>query len=284
MIDLKLLIKNGVHYGHETSRWNPKMEPYIWGHKDNIHLIDVSKTAMAIEKAAKFLESIVSEGKSIMLVGTKKSAQAAIESVAKELNLPYSTHRWVGGTLTNYRQVKKSVAKFLHFNDVLARSGEFSYTKKELSKISKNADRLEKNVGGIVNLAWPVGAIFIVDEKKENVVIKEAQASGVPIVAIIDTNGNPSGIDYVIPANDDSPKAISVILDYIKEFIRAGQAVAKTVQKEELTAEETSAKLLELEELSEEESKSKRKAKVAAIKPQGPASARKRMPIKKAKE
>ncbi len=202
------------------------MEQFIWGHKNNVHLISVSKTAYQLQKAAKFLESMAAEGKSILVVGTKKSAQASINKMAKELNLPYVTHRWIGGTFTNYRWIKKAVSKLLHYKDIIAKGDQSHYTKKELIKFQKNIERLEKNVGGIVNLTWPVGAVLIVDVKKEHVAVKEAVAVGVPIVGIVDTNSDPSGIDYVIPANDDVSRSVSVLIDYLTEAIKAGQATA----------------------------------------------------------
>jgi len=230
MIDLKLLIKNGVHFGHQTSRWHPKMEPYIWGYKNNIHLVDVSKTAHQLERAANFLKSVVADGKCIVWVGTKKAAQEVMQRVGKELNLPYVVHRWVGGTFSNYRQVRKSVANLLHYEDIIAKSELFPYGKKELNLFQKRADRLEKNVGGIRHLSWPVGAVVVVDVKKEHVCIKEALATGIPIVALVDTNSDPSLIDYVIPANDDAPRSIALLIEYLAEAVKQGQAVAAKPQ------------------------------------------------------
>lgn len=257
MIDLKLLIKNGVHFGHQTSRWSPKMEPYIWGSKNNIHLIDVSKTAHQLEQASKFLESIVAEGKSVLLVGTKKAAQEIMERISREYNLPFVIHRWVGGTFTNYRQVRKSVANLLYYEDIIAKSEEHQYTKKEINTFQKYVDRLIKNVGGIRKLAWPVGAVVVVDVKKEHVCVKEAHAMSIPIVAIADTNSDPSHIDYVIPANDDAPRSIEVLMNYLAEAIKRGQQQQRAAQpQEELVEVETGEPLLaQLEEETEEKDK-----------------------------
>ena len=241
MIDPKKLVKSGAHYGHKTSVWDPRMAPYIWGKKDDVYLIDVSKAAHLLEKAAKFLESIVINGKNILWVGTKKAAQSSIEKAAKELNLPFVNHRWIGGTLTNFRQVRKSVANYLHFKDIIAKSDQFNYTKKELNKFQKNIDKLEQNIGGIVNLTWPVGALVVVDVKKEHVAIKEAKTMGVPVVALVDTNCDPSLIDFVIPANDDAPRSVEVIIDYLAEAVKAGQAVATVKLEEQQLADETAA-------------------------------------------
>lgn len=227
MIDFKDLIKAGLHFGHQTARWNPKMAHYIWGNRNGIHLIDVSKTANQLEQAAQFLESIAAKGTQILLVGTKKPAQKATEATAKAVNMPYVNERWVGGTLTNYPQVKKSVTKLLHFEDVLSRAGSFNYTKKELSIFQKLAGRLQDNVGGIRALKWPVGAIVLIDVKKELTALKEAHVAKVPVVALVDTNCDPSMVDYVIPGNDDSPKSVAFVLDYLGQAIQRGMARAE---------------------------------------------------------
>ena len=234
-VDFKELVKAGVHFGHQTSRWCPKMAPYIWGYKNNVHLIDVSKTAYQLEKAAAFLEGIAAEGKSILWIGTKKPAQAIIQSMANKLEMPFVNHRWVGGTLSNRPQVRKSVTKLLHFEDVLSKSEQFPlYTKKEFNTITKVAGRLEKNVGGIRNLHWPLGALVVVDVSKERSAIKEAVAVGIPVVAIVDTNGDPSMVNYVIPGNDDAPRAIKVVLDFLAEAVEAGKATARAQGKEKV--------------------------------------------------
>lgn len=250
MIDLRLLIKNGVHFGHQTSRWSPKMAPYIWGFKNGIHLIDVSKTATQLEKAAKFLEGIAGQGRTILFVGTKKAAQGSVRKVAEDLKLPYVAHRWVGGTFTNYRQVRKAIANMMDSEEILKKSDTLNYTKKELNLLKKRTGRLENIVGGIRQLSWPVGAVVVVDVKKENVVIKEARASGIPVVALVDTNCDPSFIDYVIPANDDAPRSIELLMNYLGEAVARGQKVAAERPKSEVAFEET---LLETLYVDEEE-------------------------------
>lgn len=255
MIDLKLLIKNGVQFGHQTWRWNPKMRPYIWGQKNDVHLIDISKTAHQLEKAAQFLESIAATGKPVLWVGTKKAAQGAITQVAESLTNPCVTHRWIGGTLTNYPQVKKSVTKLLHFEDIVARSAESHYTKKELNLFNKMAERLVKNVGGIRSLTWPVGAVVVVDARKEHVAVKEAIAAGIPVVGLLDTNNDPSMINYVIPTNDDAPRAIQVILEYLAQAVQRGQSVAAARPQEEIVVENTLEKMLQQVLNAEDEDK-----------------------------
>ena len=226
MKDLKELISAGVQFGHQTWRWCPKMKPYIWGAKNSVHLIDVYKTAHQLEKAAKFLESLAAQGKSVLWVGTKKAAQDIIKQVAEQSKSPYVNHRWVGGTLTNYPQVKKSVTKLLHYEDILAKAGQHNYTKKELGLIQKMLDRLSKNVGGIRKLTWPVGALVVVDVNREHVAVHEALSANVPVIALVDTNSDPSMIDYVIPANDDAPRSIAILLEYLATAVQQGQKVA----------------------------------------------------------
>lgn len=259
MINLKKLIENSVHIGHLTWRRHPKMTPYIWGQKNRVSLIDVSKTAFKLEQAAQFLEEIAAQGKQIMLVGTKRAAQECINTTAARLKCPYVTHRWVGGTLTNFSQVKKSITKLLHFEDVLAKADQHQYTKKEFGVISKNVDRLLKNVGGIRNFNGPLGALVVIDVTKDPVAIKEAQATGIPVVALVDTNGNPSGIEYVIPGNDDVPRAVEVIVNYLAEAIERGKARAKAEQpvQEAAVAEEMIVTDLLAGEISPEEEEEK---------------------------
>lgn len=236
MIDFRQLIKAGVHFGHQKTRWCPKMAPYIWGHKNNVHLIDISKTAWQLEKAAKFLEGVAAEGKQILWVGTKKAARDIIVHAATDLKAPYVSHRWVGGTLSNHSQVKKSVTKLLHYEDVVSKAEEFPlYTKKEFNSFKKSIEKLKKSVGGIRSMAWPVGAVVIVDVCKEVSALKEAHVKGIPVVALVDTNCDPSMIDYVIPANDDAPQSIKVLIDYLAEAVARGQQVAATSEEDVAT-------------------------------------------------
>jgi small subunit ribosomal protein S2 len=252
MIDFKQLVKAGVHFGHRTSVWCPKMQPYIWGHKNNVHLIDVSKTAFQLEKAAQFLEGVASDGKSILWIGTKKAAQDSVRSAAERLNMPYVNHRWIGGTLSNYPQVKKSVTKLLHYEDVIAKdSNSTFYTKKELNKFRKSIDRLKTNIGGIINLRWPLGAVVLVDVNKESSALREAASMRIPVVALVDTNSDPSLVNYVVPGNDDAPRSVKLIIDYLEEAARRGQEVAKT--KGEAAAEDHEEEEALLATLPEEE-------------------------------
>jgi small subunit ribosomal protein S2 len=255
-INLKSLVENGLHFGHQTSRWCPKMKPYIWGQKNGVHLIDVSKTARGLEKAASFVEELARDGKSILWVGTKKPAQEVVRAAAIDLNLPYVSHRWIGGLLTNYLQVKKSVAKLLHFEDVLSKSEQFHYTKKELNLFQKVVERLKNNIGGIRKFKWPVSAVIIFDTAKESTALREANECGIPVIALVDTNSDPSGVSYVIPGNDDSPKSIKFVVDYLANAYRNGKNAAKNAApvedvEEVITTSEVEISLNRLEKSQE---------------------------------
>ncbi len=255
MIDFNQLIKAGLQFGHQTSRWCPKMEPYIWGKRGGIHLLDVSKIAYSLEKAANFLETTAAEGKSILWVGTKKPAKELVARVAQELNMPYVNHRWVGGTISNFHQVKKAVTKYLHYKDIIAKAAEnaeaFHYTKKEIGVFQKTADRMEKIVGGLKDLRMPLGAIILIDVNKEETALYEANAAGIPVIALVDSNGNPTGVDFVIPGNDDSPKGIQLILEYLAARAAKGIAHAKENAVQAVVAEDEVQEKLLLDDADE---------------------------------
>lgn len=223
MVDLKQLIDAGVHFGHKTSRWSPKMAGYIWGARNGVHLIDVSKTAFLLKRAGEVLCDLAKNGGQILLVGTKKSARESILKAGQTLNIPRVIDRWIGGTLTNNEQVRKAVTRLLHLRDVLGK-GELHVGKKELSMLTKEISRLERNVGGIIDMHYPPAALVVVDAKKEYSAIREASYLGIPIIGLVDTNTDPEGITCVIPGNDDSPRAVACIINYLTEQIAKGQA------------------------------------------------------------
>lgn len=237
MIEFRQLIQAGLHFGHQKSRWCPKMSSYIWGHRNGVHLIDVSKIAYSLEKAASFLESVAAKGETILWVGTKKSAKSLIEKTGTDLKAPYVKHRWVGGTITNYYQVKKAVTKFLHYEDIVSKAEESNYTKKERVVFQKAADRLKRTVGGLKDLTPTIGAVVLIDVKKESTALDEARAAGVPVVALVDSNSDPSGVDFVIPGNDDSPKGIKLVLDYLTEAVNRGLSKKQEAVEAEVIAE-----------------------------------------------
>jgi len=225
MIDLKKLVEAGVHFGHHSSKWHPKMKPYIWGTRNKVHLINVAKTAFLLDRAEKFLEQAASEGKQILWVGTKKTAQPIVRSVAEKLGMPFVYHRWIGGTLSNFDQVRKAITRLLHLRDAVTKSTG-RVTKKEHSVMLKEIERLEKNIGGISSMSSLPAAIVVVDAKKERAVIREANNVGIPVVCLVDTNTDPSGVSYLIPGNDDSAKSIEVIFSHLVEGAQKGKAIA----------------------------------------------------------
>lgn len=255
MIDLKELLEAGVHFGHKASRWDPKMRPFIWGVKNNVHLIDIAKTAFLLERTGKYLKELASNGRTILWIGTKKAARDIIKKHATELNMPFVINRWIGGTLTNFDQVKKAITRFMHLNDVL-KKGSTRYKKKELSMIQKEIERLENNIGGILNLKFPPGAIVIVDAKKENSAIKEALSINVPVVGMVDTNTDPSGVNLLIPANDDSPRSIAFIISYLAKCVEEG--------KQEFVQKKSDQKALDEKERANKKSKATQKEEILA--------------------
>jgi len=262
-IDLKEMLKAGVHFGHKTSRWSPKMRPFIWGAKNKVHLIDVSKSAFLLERAGNFLKDVSSTGGSVLFIGTKKAAQDIVARVAKSLNMPYVINRWVGGTLSNYDQVKKAITRYLHLKDVVQKSTTH-YKKKEIVMINKEIARLDKNIGGIINLDYPPAAIVIVDAKKEHSAVKEASRLGLPIIAMVDTNTDPEGVSFVIPSNDDSPKAIAFILEYLEGSVKAGRA-AFTEQKAKERSEAEAKRAAEKNARTEKTEKPEKTEKIEKI-------------------
>lgn len=242
MIALRQLVEAGVQFGHVVSKRNPKMDEYIWGKRSKVQLIDVSKTARQLERAATFLEGVATQGRQVLWVGTKKVAQAPVRRAAEASEMPYVDHRWIGGTLSNYAQVKKSLTKLLRYEEILAKPERYPYyTKKELNVISKTAGRLAKLVGGVRELKWPVGAIVLVDIGRSESALREAVSCGVPVVAIVDTDCDPSLVDYVIPSNDDAPAAVNLLVDYLGQATQRGQAVAEEERKKVVAAKKEEA-------------------------------------------
>ena len=227
----EIFFEAGVQYGHKTSSWCPKMKPFIWGKKDGIHLINIAITDIQLSKAEQLLESIASKGLPILWVGTKKIAKNIIKTCAQKTNSPYFCERWVGGTITNYYEVKKAVKNMLYNKEILEKSADKGYyTKKELGVFNKRIERSEKTVGGIENLSWPVGALVIADVNKDCVAVKEALREGIPVIALVDTNCNPDGVTVVIPANDDLEDSVNAIFNYLLEAVQKGIATYRAQQ------------------------------------------------------
>ena len=216
------LIKAGVHFGHLTRKWNPNMSPYIYMERNGIHIINLYKTVAKLEEASNALKKIASSGRKILFVATKKQAKDIVSESSKKINMPYITERWPGGMLTNFVTIRKAVKKMSSI-DRMKQDGTFnSLSKKEKLQIGRLREKLEKNLGSISNMTRLPGAIFIVDILREKIAVKEAQKLNIPIFAMVDTNSDPRGIDYVIPANDDASKSISKILEHVGFAIQEG--------------------------------------------------------------
>ena len=223
VISMKQLLEAGVHFGHQTRRWNPKMAPYIFTERNGIYIIDLQKTVRKIDEAYMFIRDIAMEGKSVLFVGTKKQAQESIETEAKRCGMFYVNNRWLGGTLTNFRTIRTRIDR-LNAIDAMEKNGQFDVLpKKEVIKLCAEREKLQKNLGGIREMRKLPGALFIVDPRKERIAVAEARALGIPIVAIVDTNCDPDEIDYVIPGNDDAIRAVKLIAGKLADAVLEGK-------------------------------------------------------------
>lgn len=224
VISMKQLLEAGVHFGHQTRRWNPKMAPYIFTERNGIYIIDLQKTVKKAEEAYNFIKEVSAEGKDILFVGTKKQAQEAIQEEAIRSNMHFVNNRWLGGMLTNFTTIRGRIRK-LEQIEKMQEDGTFDVLpKKEVIKLKGEMEKLEKNLGGIRNLdAENVGAMFIVDPRKEKNAILEAKILGIPVVAIVDTNCDPEEVDYVIPGNDDAIRAVKLITAKMADAIMEGR-------------------------------------------------------------
>ena len=243
VISMKQLLEAGVHFGHQTRRWNPKMAPYIYTERNSIHIIDLQKTVGMIDDAYNALAGIVSGGGTVLFVGTKKQAQDAIQSEAERCGMFYVNQRWLGGMLTNFKTIQSRIAR-LHEIERMSEDGTFEVLpKKEVAALQKEWDKLEKNLGGIKNMKHIPDAIFVVDPKKEKICVQEARTLGVTLIGIADTNSDPEELDYVIPGNDDAIRAVKLIVgkmaDAVLEAKQGEQLTDTAAEAEEAPAEET---------------------------------------------
>lgn len=245
------LLDAGVHFGHLTRKWDPKMAPYIFMEKNGIHIIDLHKTLECLDKASFALKNIVRSGRKVLFVATKKQAQDIVTEEAKRLNMPFVTDRWLGGMLTNFATIRKSLKKMTSIDKLMKDEAYLNLAKRERLMISREKEKLERVLGGIADLNRLPAALFVIDVKREHIAVKEAQKLNIPVFAMVDTNSDPRGVDFVVPANDDAFKSISLIAKYIGNVIEEGLAERKkdkddaNLQKEEAakkavdTAEET---------------------------------------------
>ena len=226
-ITMKQLLEAGVHFGHQTKRWDPKMKPFIFGARNGIHIIDLQKTVHLFKEACKFVKENSAKGETILFVGTKKQAQDAIIEEAKRCGMFYINQRWLGGTLTNFKTVKQSIARLKKIEQMKTDGTYDALTKKEVSLLEKEREKLEKTIGGIKDMDKLPGAIFIIDSKKEEIAISEAKKLGISIVAVVDTNCDPTGMDYIIPGNDDAIRAIRLFAQKVADAVLEGKQGAQ---------------------------------------------------------
>lgn len=224
VISMKQLLEAGVHFGHQTRRWNPKMAPYIFTERNGIYIIDLQKTVKKVEEAYDFIKGVSEEGKDVLFVGTKKQAQEAIQEEAARCGMHFVNNRWLGGMLTNFKTIKTRIKRLEELN-TMEQDGTFDVLpKKEVIKLKNEKEKLEKNLGGIKDMdSSKIGALFIVDPRKEKNAISEAKILGIPVVAIVDTNCDPDEVDYVIPGNDDAIRAVKLITAKMGDAIIEGR-------------------------------------------------------------
>lgn len=226
-LDTKEMAEVGLHFGHRISKLHPKMKPYIYGVKNTIHLIDLDKSALKLKEALDFIEKLIADGKTLLLVGTKIQVKAKIKEMAEELSLPYVSERWLGGTFTNFEEMKKRLDYFKDLREKKEKADLGNYTKKEKMEMEKELQKLELKFGGLQNLKKLPEAVFVVDMKKDKLACKEARRKGIRVIGIADTNIDPSLADYPIPANDDAISSLNYILGKVKEAIIRGKEEAK---------------------------------------------------------
>ncbi len=268
VISMKQFLEAGVHFGHQTRKWNPKMKKYIFTSRNDIHIINLEQTTLLVDSAYKFVRDIVASGKSVLFVGTKKQAQEAVKEEALRCGMFYVNTRWLGGCLTNLKTIKKSIERLNKLNQ-MEKVGEFNLlTKKEVSILKAERDKLEANLSGIKDMRDYPGVIFVVDPSKEHICVKEAIILKIPIVALVDTNCDPTGIDHVIPGNDDAIRSVKLITSAIADAcIEAREGVSAVIKPKDVTEED----VLDLKSIlaevkpnvelaeSEDENKSKKK-------------------------
>ncbi|MCR5080605.1 MAG: 30S ribosomal protein S2 [Treponema sp.] len=219
VVTMKSLLESGVHFGHQVKRWDPRMKKYIFAERNGIHIIDLQKTITAIKDSYDVIRKVASSGKSVLFVGTKKQAQQAVAKEAERCGMFYVNSRWLGGTLTNFTTIKKSLLRLKKIEKMEVDGTFENLTKKEVAQLLKEKDKLTKNYGGMKDMKELPGAIFVIDTHKEQIAVAEARRMGIPIIAIVDTNCNPEGIDYPIPGNDDAIRAITLFTSIIANAV-----------------------------------------------------------------
>ena len=241
VVAMKQLLEAGVHFGHQTRRWDPRMAPYIFTARNGIYIIDLQKTAKKIDEAYAVLKSIVDEGKTVILVGTKKQAEGCVKEEAERCGMYYVNQRWLGGMLTNFKTIRTRVNRLKEL-EAMAEDGTFDVLpKKEVIVLKKEMEKLQTNLGGIKDMTEIPGAMFVVDPKKERIAILEARKLGIPVIGLVDTNCNPEDVDYVIPGNDDAIRAIKLIIEAMANAViesKQGESMVKESENDEETTME----------------------------------------------
>ncbi len=241
-IEYKDLLDAGVHFGHLTRKWDPRMAPYIFMEKNGIHIIDLNKTLVCLEEASNAIKQIVRSGKKVMFVATKKQAKDLVASEAKRLNMPFVTERWLGGMLTNFATIRKSLKKMSSLDRLMKEEAYMNLAKKERLMVSRQKDKMEDVLGGIADLSRLPAALFVVDIKREHIAIAEAKKLGIPVFALVDTNSNPNEADFPIPANDDAFKSVSLLVKAFGAAIEEGLSERKRDKEDAKLSEEEEAK------------------------------------------
>ncbi|MDO4176097.1 MAG: 30S ribosomal protein S2 [Bacillota bacterium] len=256
VISMKQLLEAGVHFGHQTRRWNPKMAPYIFTERNGIYIIDLQKTVKKIDEAYDFMKEVAATGRPVLFVGTKKQAQAAIEDEAKRCDMFFVNQRWLGGMLTNYKTISQRIRRIYDI-EAMEEDGTFEkLSKKEVLKLRAEHDKLDKNLGGIKEMKGMPGAIFVVDPKKEKIAVAEAKTLGIPVIGIVDTNCDPDDVDYIIPANDDAIRAVKLIAGCMADAVieaKQGESFDESEPEEAPVEEAVEAEAPAEEEVKEEE-------------------------------
>ena len=286
------LLEAGVHFGHQTRRWNPKMKPYIYGSRNGIHIFDLSKTMVALNNACKFLYSSVAEGGDVLFIGTKRQSQDIVREIAEKSNMHYITQRWMGGTLTNLTTIRKSVSKLKQYNKMEEDGTLDKMKKKQASQIRREQGKLDSALSGISNMHKAPAVVVIVDINKEHIAVKEAKTLGIPVVSILDSNSNPDLVSYGIPGNDDAVRSVQVIMDQLSAAVVAGKGIAdakaaekkKAAEAEKAAAEKAKAEKAAAIKAEKEATAKKAKAEKAPAKKEAPATEAKaeKAPAKKA--
>ncbi len=243
-VDIKQLLEAGVHLGHKTLRWNPKMKKYIFGEKNSIHIIDLTQTVDFIKNALAVVHKTISEGGKILLVSTKKQASEQISDLAKETNQYYVNYRWLGGMLTNWNTIQNSIKRLKKLEEQLSKEN-LGFTKKELLKFGKEKEKLQRSLGGISEMKKTPDLIFIIDTNIESLAVAEAKKLNIPIVAILDTNSDPTGIDYPIPGNDDARRSINLYCELLKNTIKDAEKLIEVPEDAKKVVEKKSNKAKE---------------------------------------